>query len=38
MYNLSEKGVRVAYMKADELQTRFPFMNFDDVVAGTLGI
>ncbi|KAI1730530.1 FAD dependent oxidoreductase domain-containing protein [Ditylenchus destructor] len=33
-----EKGVRVAYMKADELQTRFPFMNFDDVVAGTLGL
>lgn len=33
-----EKGARVALMNRDELQQRFPFMNFDDVLLGTYGL
>uniref|UniRef100_A0A915EPK4 FAD-dependent oxidoreductase domain-containing protein 1 n=1 Tax=Ditylenchus dipsaci TaxID=166011 RepID=A0A915EPK4_9BILA len=33
-----EKGVRVAFYNLDELKAKYPFMNFDDVVAGTCGL
>lgn len=33
----SEKGAHVAFLQKCELQNRFPFMNFDDIVSGTYG-
>lgn len=30
--------MRVAFLEADELKARFPFINFDDCVAGTYGL
>ncbi|KJH42878.1 FAD dependent oxidoreductase [Dictyocaulus viviparus] len=33
-----EKGACVALLPKEELQARFPFMNFDDVILGSLGL
>jgi FAD-dependent oxidoreductase domain-containing protein 1 len=33
-----ERGAKVAYLTKSELQERFPFMNFDDVIVGTYGL
>ena len=33
-----ERGAKVGYYAQTELKNRFPFMNFDDVIAGTYGL
>ncbi|KAE9550122.1 hypothetical protein FO519_006659 [Halicephalobus sp. NKZ332] len=33
-----ERGAKVAYYAQTELKNRFPFMNFDDIIAGTYGL
>ena len=34
----SSLGAKVALLNQDELKERFPFMNFTDVICGTIGL
>lgn len=37
LFYFSENGAHVTFLQNNELQERFPFMNFEGIVSGTCG-